>query len=277
MDRCIVLLFGASLPLVLAPVAPSASTVPASYSVTHEPSEGDWSVAQTTNFRIYHRHGKDYAARAARVAEEALATAQRKWLGGAVLAWRDRCELYLYASPEQYEAATGAPPDSPGHTNVATDGERVISRSIHLHGTNGELLRCVLPHEVTHAVLSSWFGVRPPPRWADEGMAVLAEPRDRVDGHLRLLSRWRADGRLLPLRRLVEMQDYPSPERVPAFYAQSVSVVKFLVAEKGPQTFARFVRDGLRDGNVRALKRHYNWDFADLERRWREHAFGDDE
>jgi len=36
------------------------------------------------------------------------------------------------------------------------------------------ILKRVLPHEVTHAVLMLHFG-RPIPRWADEGAAVLAE------------------------------------------------------------------------------------------------------
>ena len=45
----------------------------------------------------------------------------------------------------------------------------------------------MLPHEATHVVLAGQFGDQPVPRWADEGMAVLTEPRDKIDRHLRNL------------------------------------------------------------------------------------------
>ncbi len=37
-------------------------------------------------------------------------------------------------------------------------------------------MTAILPHEVTHVVLADLFTTQQIPRWADEGIAVLAEP-----------------------------------------------------------------------------------------------------
>ena len=79
------------------------------------------------------------------------------------------------------------------------------------------------------------------------------------------------------LKELMEMQDYPQPARIQAFYAQSVSVVQFLTKQKDPQVFTQFMRDGLRYGYESALQKHYGYQgFADLEQRWLQATFGDD-
>src|SRR5205085_10088874 len=112
-------------------------------------------------------------------------------------------------------------------------------------------------------------------RWADEGMAVLDEPQDRIDRHLRSLTRQRNGGRLYTARELIALKDYPEPGRVPVFYAQSVSLADFLVKAKDSRTVACFVRDGLRDGYEKSLQRYYGWSFDELDRQWRKHAFSE--
>jgi hypothetical protein len=241
-------------------------------TVTHKEDDGDWSVAETTNFVIRHRHPRAFAEKVARVAERTREVQIRRWFSAANEVWKPRCAIYLYTDPEEYSQATGAPPQSPGLTRIEGEGDRIWGRRIDLHGRPEELLRAVLPHEVTHTVLAGRFGARVP-RWADEGMAVLSEPRDRVEGHLRFLPRWRDEGRLLPLRRLMDQEDYPEPRFWGSFYGQSVSLVDFLVEAKGAPTFAAFLREGLRDGYTSALRHHYGWTYRELERHWFEHAF----
>src|SRR5262249_59337015 len=116
------------------------------------------------------------------------------------------------------------------------------------HGDDPNLLPAVLPHETTHIVLAGQFGDHLVPRWADEGIAVLSEPREKVERHLRNLSRCRQEGQVFHLRHLMQLGEYPDPRSISAFYAQSVSLVEFLANERGPQEFAAFLRDGLRDG-----------------------------
>jgi hypothetical protein len=131
----------------------------------------------------------------------------------------------------------------------------VIDRKIELHCDVANMLTVVLPHETTHAVLSGRFGRHLVPRWADEGMALLSEPRERVDLYLKTLPKHRSNHELFALSKLMSMENYPEPRLVRPFYAQSIGLVEFLSSQKGgPQEFARFVRDGLDNGYEAALR-----------------------
>ncbi|MFO0843356.1 MAG: hypothetical protein U0797_13315 [Gemmataceae bacterium] len=149
-------------------------------------------------------------------------------------------------------------------------------RRVDIRGDDPNFLVGVLPHETTHVVLAGRFGQHHVPRWADEGMAVLSEPRDRVELHLRNLPTHRRDGTLFGVAELMKMADYPEPRRVGAFYAQSVSLVDFLTKKKDAATFSRFLREALDGRYDAALERHYGYrSFADLELEWHGHAFGE--
>jgi hypothetical protein len=235
--------------------------------------ESGWSVAATDHFRIHHIGAKADARKAAIAAEKARTTALRKWFGNASQEWSSACDVYIYPTAEDYSQGTGVPPHSPGHSEIRAEGSRVLLRRIYLHADVPGMVDAVLPHEVTHAVVAGHFGDSQVPRWADEGMAILDEPRERIDRHLRTLVRLRDQGLLYTARELLRLTEYPSPRRVPAFYAQSVSLTEFLSSAKDAKTVADFVRDGLHDGYEASLKRHYGWDFDELERRWRKHAF----
>jgi len=200
----------------------------------------------------------------------------RKWFGEQGEAWNPKCELYLHASGQDYSRVTGVPANSPGHSTIRSDTSRVITRRIDLHCDDPNMLVAVLPHETTHVVLAGKFNDRPVPRWADEGMAVLTEPRDKIDRHLHNLPQYYQDRQLFGVQQLMHLADYPDPRYVGQFYAQSVSVVDFLCHEKDTQTFTHFLRDGLRYGYESALQKYYGFrDFNDVEYRWREFAFRD--
>ena len=66
----------------------------------------------------------------------------------------------------------------------------------------------------------------------------------------------------------MQLQDYPQPRRIGAFYAQSVCLVEFMTELRGPRVFTTFVRDGLRDGYEDALRKHYSMDMSELQQRW---------
>src|SRR5437868_7452220 len=111
---------------------------------------------------------------------------QGRWLGRAGLDWAPRCGVYLYAGGEAYSRATGERATNAGHAKYVREGGTILSRRIHLRVDDVNLLTRVLPHETTHLVLADRFTGRDLPRWADEGMATLAEPREAVERHLRV-------------------------------------------------------------------------------------------
>ncbi len=232
---------------------------------------GPWAVAETANFRIYHDQPVRFVEAVARVAERTRAAMQRCWFGGEGRDWDPPCEVYLHTTAEDFWRETGVPSAARGYSRFRRDG-RGLCRTIELCAAEPDLLPAVVPHEVTHTVLAGQFGDRPLPRWADEGMAILAEPAAVRARHARRLAR--AGGEQFRLGDLLRM-DYPDARFVDVFYAESVSLVDFLVRQRGPREFTRFLREGLEDGYGRALVHHYGFrDLADLDARWSRAARG---
>jgi hypothetical protein len=245
-----------------------------SVEMRHSPRQGQgWAMVETANFRVLHNQPKDVAERAARVAEATRLAMSRKWFGDDGEVWNPRCDIYLFATADDYSRETKTTARSPGHSTMSIDCGRVVARRIDLHVDYPETFNSVLPHEATHVILAGRFDV-PVPRWADEGMAVLTEPPNRVDRYLRNLPRQDQDHLLFGVGQLMQLHDYPDARSVDPFYTQSVSLVDFLSKEKGPRQFTAFLRDGLHDGYESALRKHYHIEnFGELERRWRAFAF----
>ena len=113
---------------------------------------------------------------------------------------------------------------------VSSDADwgRIIARRVNLRADHANLLRAILPHEITHVVLADLFPHQQIPRWADEGMAVLSEPAS--EQHLRAadLDEPLTKGQLFKLEHLMAM-DYPEGKYWGLYYAQSVSLTRFSV------------------------------------------------
>jgi tetratricopeptide (TPR) repeat protein len=239
--------------------------------IRHVPAQGkNWPEVETANFRIIYHQSRELAEQAARVAETTRALVNRKWFGEDAAPWNPKCLIFLYPNAEMYARQTGKSSKSPGHSTleINVELERVVRRQIDLHCDQADLLTHTLPHETTHAVLAGRFGKHDLPSWADEGMAVLSEPREKVESYLTTVTSLQSRRELFSIAELMNMKSYSN--RVSAFYAQSVSLVDFLCAQQGgPQAFSRFVRDGLAGGWETSLQRYYGFhDFNDLEARW---------
>lgn len=233
------------------------------------PYQGNWYLAETKNFRVWHHLNQADATQVAKSSEACRAEAGMKWFGSVGNDWTPICEIYLHSTAQEYSKSTGAPTVSPGHTTLKTEGIRVLSRRIDLHTDETNMMTGVLPHETTHVVLAGRLGDQPVPRWADEGMAVLAEPKNRIQKHLDNLPKHARENTLFHVSRLMQMADYPEPKLVGPFYAQSVSLVDYLTRLKGPQAFSEFMKDGLKNGYESALSRHYAiQSYNDLNQSW---------
>jgi len=245
---------------------PSAAVV----EVKHTgPYQGNWYLAETKNFRVWHHLNQADATQVAKSSEACRVEAAMKWFGAVGNDWTPICEIYLHPTAQEYSKSTGAPVASPGHTTLKTEGVRVLSRRIDLHTDEANMMTGVLPHETTHVVLAGRMGDQPVPRWADEGMAVLSEPKNRIQKHLDNLPKHARENTLFHVSRLMQMADYPEPKLVGPFYAQSVSLVDYLTRLKGPQAFGEFMKDGLKNGYESALSRHYGiQSYNDLNQSW---------
>ncbi len=199
--------------------------------------QGRWQVLQTPSFVIYHMN-PEQADAVARVAERARTEVYKTWFGREPAGpWQPKCVICLYPPSQPSARAAGQGPASPGHSATGLRGGRVVSRRIELRGDAPDLVEAVLPHEITHVVMADRYTLRPLPRWADEGIAILSEPAVKKYAHLRNLGRHVRFGPLFSAQQLMAMRCYPPGDMWGLFYAESVSLVDFLVQRCGPQAF----------------------------------------
>jgi tetratricopeptide (TPR) repeat protein len=237
--------------------------------VRHSERQGAWALAETANFRMYHNVSRETAEKAIRLAEGTRVAMSRKWFNENAAPWTPKCDIYLHPTAQDYARATGQSPGVPGHSTIQNEGERILSRRVDLHVDDPNALVGVLPHETTHVVLAGRFGPKPLPRWADEGLAVLSEPADRIQRHLANLPMHYRDGLLFKVSALLSMDNYPDQRSVGAMYAQGVSLCDYLVSKRGPLVFTQFLRDGLRGGWEPAIQKHYGLRGSnELEQQW---------
>jgi hypothetical protein len=192
-----------------------------------------------------------------------------RWSGPPSGAWGVKCEVVVHATADEYAKATGKPAALTGHATITLANGRVTARRIDLRADDTALLTNSLPRELTHVVLADLFADAPPPRWALEGMAVLAGSPEEVSRYTRTLSRCARDGELRPLATLFDLKDVPA-DKVTGFYCQSVSVTEYLIGLRGERNFKIFLGDAQRYGTAQALRRQYNIDGpAALEAAWK--------
>jgi hypothetical protein len=231
-----------------------------------------WQEIETTNFHIFYCDAR-LAASVGEAAEAVRAEQAKRWGSPAMQRpWTPRCEIYLYPTGKEFAQATGQPEGSPGFSTMFSNGNRVTGRRTSLRADHPQLLKAILPHEVTHVVLADLFTVEQIPRWADEGIAVLAEPPAEQKLRAAELKEPLESGKVFNLSKLMSM-DYPDAKDWSLYYAQSISLTSFLVEQGTPERFVKFVRDLHRTGVEAALRESYQISgFVELQDRWRDYA-----
>lgn len=214
------------------------------------------------------------AARIRGHAEEVRATAFASLLGErSPRPWLPRCAIHVHATPAAFAAAVGGPPDvAQGATSIEFSGAMVSLRRIDVLADPATPIPPALAHELVHVVLADRFTDGPPPRWADEGLAILFDVADRQVDHERDFRAARARGMAWSAADLVSLEDYPpGAERQRVFYGQSAALVRWLIGRKDAPSFIRFVEACPEHGVAPALAQHYGLkSIGDLERAWKE-------
>lgn len=240
------------LPLALA----AESTAP----ILTERHQQGWRVVETPSFRCWSQLGSAEARELAESCEVWRMTLRDAWLTDGVgkESWTPRCDVVVYPTQYAYGAALGRPQDtSVGATTLLFDGDRVTRRRIDLRADALDWADAALPHELTHVVLGDRFAGRPLPKWADEGMAMLAESsakRAFRRGHLAAMLSRRPG---YQMSDLVRVDRLPPAEWRDAFYGQSAALVTLLVERRSSRIFADCVEDSLTLGLEAALRKHY--------------------
>ena len=237
-----------------------------------ESASGNWTTLATEHFQIFHQND----ALANRVGESLEQFWQRilKELAPPDFngTWPKRCEVYIYPSKKEYAAKTGTKSWAEGVTHIRFQQGRLQQQTIHIYQGAPLLLVSILPHELTHA-MTPWFMnyQRDVPLWLGEGIAMLSEPAFHQNHRLRLITAQSRSNRLLPLATLVKLAAYPQDkDQAELFYAQSYSLVDFLVQTYGIDKLWRFGHQFSTTSVATAFQNVYGLASIDeLEREWR--------
>lgn len=182
--------------------------------------------------------------------------------------WTVRCVIHVHPAADSFEEAVGGGPESArGATSLDFAGERVISRRIDVMGDGPDIVPDALAHELVHVVLADHFVHAPPPRWADEGLALLFDGDEKQREHAADFRDALRRGVAWPADDLLELEHYPEGSlRQRVFYGQSAALVRWLVARGGAAAFIRFIDDGHDIGWSRSFERHYRLTAAEAMR-----------
>src|SRR6478672_5237357 len=259
-----------SLALLATGEMPATATPPLGSTV--EATGGPWQAA-SANFVVRNFHASHDARRVAEHCERWRSKLQKYWIANPQDAWQAKCEVVVHASSSSYLAAVGMGGRQTFGSSLVqfSSGKQITKRLIDFRGDSANGLAAV-PHEMTHVVLADLLGGRQPPRWADEGMAILADTHEKQMLHERDLTTGLASRAAFRVAELLTLESYPAASRVPAFYGQSASLTACLAQRDDPAKFVEFLRRSLDNGYDQALRDVYHLDnIAALENAWRSH------
>lgn len=213
---------------------------------------------RTANF-VVNASTQEIAEQVAQVAEHYRQVLAVEWLGHDLPNWYRPCTIHVRVG----QIGAG------GATTFAFDRGEVSGWQMNVQGSLERVLDSVVPHEVSHTILASYFR-QPLPRWADEGAATLAEhaseqriQRERLERILKTSGR-------IPLKQLLSIREYPHDmQQTLNLYAQGYSLADFLVQHGSKPGYLRFLGDALRGGWDTALEKHFGVEsISSLEQQW---------
>ncbi len=201
---------------------------------------------ETPNFIIEtanSQQAKQYGDTAERLRRE-LAV---EWLGQEMPRWSERCPITVN---EGRRLGAG------GATTFVFDHGEVFGWRMSIQGSHERILDSVLPHEITHMILASYFR-RPLPRWADEGAATSVEHVSERMRHRKMLLEFLQTQRGIPFNSMFAMKEYPSD--IMPLYAQGFSLSEYLIQQGGKARFLAFLKEGLEGERwAVAARNHYD-------------------
>ncbi|VAX35347.1 hypothetical protein MNBD_UNCLBAC01-30 [hydrothermal vent metagenome] len=189
--------------------------------------------------------------------------------------WNERVKVIVYPNKDIFLQETGQPAWSRG--GAGRHKTAIHSRLIVTYKQEDGFFDGILPHEISHLMLNDFLGSGVPiPLWLDEGIAQLQEPTKRMVAHQIMRNSVR-QGDYISFASLMsqDIRGETDTKKVKIFYAQSISIIDFLIKKYGSNKFGQFCRQ-LKNGKTleEALRATYTLSIESvdaLEQRWVEY------
>lgn len=217
-----------------------------------------WNIAKATHFIISYKHApEDFIDKLIDNAEQYYDEITDElgfrrydfWL------WDDRAKIYIYDNSVDYQLATGQPAWSGGCAYIK-------GKIIHTFPYAQSFFETILPHEMGHIIFREFVGFDNPalPLWLEEGVACYQQKLKYSTANAAIRQALSED-KFMPLNKLSGFNPQSADgEAVQIFYAESFSVIDFLIRDFGRDSFVLFCRS-LRDKKdlERAIAANYNF------------------
>jgi hypothetical protein len=215
-----------------------------------------WHEADSTSCRIFKWQSLAIDADLGPRCEAVLTRLSTYWFATAE-PLNQRCDIVLHPTDDSYSRAVGARASQTTGSVLIGDNNRKPFFRIDVRASRSDWDTAILPHELTHVLFAQRFSGHKLPAWINEGTALLADPPSKQALHLRDCRRAVSDGTALNLSKLLTLTDYPDRREWPAFYGQSLSLVKCLVERESSQAFVEFVDTSLNQDCATGLREVY--------------------
>lgn len=159
---------------------------------------------------------------------------------------KDKVQIYIYDTPQQYANATGKASWSSGYSEFK-------SRVIYSYKDIPHLSDAVIPHELTHLIFADFMEFSDNyPKWLTEGLAMYQETKyckAYIDTYQKILDQIKG-GKYLSVEDLtkIDISKEKKIELIQFWYVESMSVITYLIDVHGRgklYTFCKNLREGM--------------------------------
>lgn len=218
-----------------------------SFAAGKKKDEVKWKEHKKQHFIIYYKKAPlDFVETVAQAAERYYIEIARD-LGfnrDKGWTWDDRAQIYIFDDQDDYVKNSKQVHWSWG---TASAKKRLIKTFPSASG----FFDTLLPHELGHIIFGEFVGPKANyPRWFNEGVAKNQE-RAKGFGSDKIVIKAIENGTFIPIQdlQMVVLNKKTSREKIDLFYAESSSIVSFMINEYGSLKFLRFCRK-LKEGGT---------------------------
>ena len=204
-------------------------------------ADDKWEETHSRHFFIYYKDAPaDFVQNVEEAAENYYDEITRNLGFSRYEPWsyEERAKIYIYQDQQDYINSSQQYGWSHGAANAR---QKTIRTFPSAHG----FFDSTLPHELGHIIFREMIGFYAEvPLWLDEGVAMFQEKAKRWGANT-AVKQAMEQGSFLSLKQLSEivLKQDTDPKMIDLFYAESASVVYFLITEFGQYRFQGFCQE----------------------------------
>jgi hypothetical protein len=234
-----------------------------------KPQADDFKEERAEHFLIYYIEGvsRGQVSEIKKLAEKyyRLITQEFNLIRDKLWSWDNRAKIYIVKERQQYQ----------DRFNCQSWSEACVdyqNKVIYTYSGQIDFSR-ILAHELTHIIFREYARNERFPLWLDEGVATYIEDKYAGGHYRRYLGNIRekiSNATCIPISEMMKVSGEKlaaaPKDYVMLFYAQSYSVVNFIIDKYGRHNFSRFLAQVRQGASIEEALAKIYFDFRDLQK-----------